>query len=546
MSDEGDGQDLRDTVKRLEATVAALETRLASLESREVPRPVALPTAAAVTAQVTAPNQQRDLEAHVGTYWLSRLGIVALIIGIAYLITYHFGELGVLARVGAGYLLSAGLGAFGLWLARRHQLFGRIVFGGGLALAYFVTYALHFIPAVRVIDSEVLALVLLAGFVVAIVTIAHRMQSETVAGIALFLGLHTGMLSDITAFTLLSTTMLAAGALFFLVRNRWVIVPLSSLVAVYSTHVVWAVRTGHMAPGAPEDDRLLLSLGFLALYFLLFSVALLVRPRDLPVRASLAFTLLNWVGLTSLGAYEVSQEQDSHLFGFLVVVALAHGAGAVVSRLQRAPAALTHAYLALTAVTLALAMPARYDDVALVAAWTVTGLVAGLAARGVESPVLRGVGVLILYVALGACEWETPGRLTLLIGLVVAFVLVERGGTVRVAGLPEPEARTAFTAICAAGAGLSLVALVGARMPLGLVTLGWVIAAFLLFGVGFAVRERWYRLAALAVLGLALGRLVLVDVAKLPPDQRVVTFILLGVMLLLVSYTYTRLRDRRG
>ncbi|MFP2895520.1 DUF2339 domain-containing protein [Corallococcus sp. 4LFB] len=253
MSDEGEGQGLRDTVKRLEATVTALETRLARLEAREAPAPrpgstPAVPPVPAAAPPVAAP-EQRDLEAHVGTYWLSRLGIVALIIGIAYLITYHFGELGVLARVGAGYLLSAGLGAFGLWLARRHQLFGRIVFGGGLALAYFVTYALHFIPAVRVIDSEVLALVLLAGFVVAIVTIAHRMQSETVAGIALFLGLHTGMLSDITAFTLLSTSLLAAGALFFLVRNRWVIVPMSSLVAVYSTHVVWALRTGHMAPG---------------------------------------------------------------------------------------------------------------------------------------------------------------------------------------------------------------------------------------------------------------------------------------------------------
>ena len=54
---------------------------------------------------------RRDLEAHLGTYWLSRVGIVALIIGIAYLITYRFGELGMLARVVAGYVLSAGLGA---------------------------------------------------------------------------------------------------------------------------------------------------------------------------------------------------------------------------------------------------------------------------------------------------------------------------------------------------------------------------------------------------------------------------------------------------
>jgi uncharacterized membrane protein len=83
-------------------------------------------------------------------------------------------------------------------------------------------------------------------------------------------------------------------------------------------------------------------------------------------------------------------------------------------------------------------------------------------------------------------------------------------------------------------------------MPQGLVTLGWVVAAFGLFALGFGVRERWYRLAALAVLGLALLRLLVVDLAGLPADQRILTFILLGVMLLVISYTYTRLRGRLG
>ncbi|HEX8702743.1 MAG TPA: DUF2339 domain-containing protein, partial [Myxococcaceae bacterium] len=294
MSAEDGENELRERVRQLESQVASLESRLQRLESAQVPTaaPVVRPPEApaeAPAAGPAVPAERADLEAHLGTYWLSRVGIVALITGIAYLITYRFGELGVLARVGLGYLLSAGLGVFGLWLSRRHQLFGRIVFGGGLALAYFVTYALHFIPSVRVIDSQTLALVLLGAFVIGIVVIAQRMHSETVAGIALFLGLHTGMLSDITAFTLLSTSMLAAGALFFLVKNRWVIVPLSSLVAVYSTHVVWALRRDGVAPG---EDRLPLSLGFLAVYFLLFSVALLARPRELSARVCLAFGLL--------------------------------------------------------------------------------------------------------------------------------------------------------------------------------------------------------------------------------------------------------------
>lgn len=530
MAAEGDEQELRERIRLLETTVAGLEARLARLEGpgarAEVPPPASVTPPA--SAPVPAPGRG-DLEAHLGTYWLSRLGIVALIIGIAYLITYRFGELGMLARVAAGYLLSAGLAATGLWLARRHELFGRIVFGGGLALAYFVTYALHFLPSVRVIESQALALVLLALLVVGIVVIAHRMQSETVAGIALFLGLHTGMLSDITTFTLLSTTLLAAGALFFLIRNRWVIVPLSSLVAVYSTHVVWALR--------PDDPRLLLSLGFLVLYFLLFSVALLARPRELSLRACLAFALLNWAGFLLLGGYEVSRGSDRHLFVFFVSVALAQAASAAVARARHAPGALFHAYLALTAVSFAVAMPAEYQDAALVGAWTVTGLATGLAARGAGSPVLRWVGLLILFTALGACEVLTPGRLLLLALLFAAFVGVERSAAPRGA---------LFLALCAGGAGLALVGVVGGLLPEGLTTLGWVVAAFGLFGLGFAVRERWYRLAALAVLGLALLRLLFVDLAGLPADQRILTFILLGVMLLVISYTYTRLRDRRS
>ncbi|QSQ26816.1 DUF2339 domain-containing protein [Pyxidicoccus parkwayensis] len=556
MAVEGEEQELREAIRRLESTVASLEARLSRLEASGAVRSET-PPAAATTATTTpgtvssAPApEQRDFEAHLGTYWLSRLGIVALIIGIAYLITYHFGDLGVLARVVAGYMLSAGLGAFGLWLARRHELFGRIVFGGGLALAYFVTYALHFLPSVRVIESEALALVLLALLVVAIVVIAHRMQSETVAGIALFLGLHTGMLSEITTFTLLSTTLLASGALFFLVRNRWVVVPLSSLVAVYSTHVVWALRDDSVAPGAPEHERLLLSLSFLVIYFLLFSVALLARPRELSQRACLAFALLNWMGMTLLGGFEVARwsGSESHLFTFFVVLALAEGGSAVVARARRAPGTLFHAYLALTALTFALAMPTEYKDSALVAAWAVTGLATGLAARGADSPVLRWVGVLILFTALGTCEVLTPERTLLLGCLFIAFVIVERAGSSLWPGLPALVGRDVvlIQAACAVGAGLSLLWLVGGLMPAGLVTLGWVVAAFGLFALGFAVRERWYRWAALALLGLALVRLLVVDLSNLPANQRILTFILLGVMLLVISYTYTRLRDRKG
>ncbi|MFL5345111.1 MAG: DUF2339 domain-containing protein [Hyalangium sp.] len=552
MSAEDGDQELRARVQRLETLVASLEDRLQQLEAQGVSAaPTSGPATAAPPAATVlpAPREREDLEAHLGTYWLSRVGIVALITGIAYLITYHFGELGVFVRVVLGYLLSAGLGAFGLWLSKRYSLFGRIVFGGGLALAYFVTYALHFIPSVRVIDSEALALVLLAGLVVGIVVIAHRMHSETVAGIALFLGLHTGMLSDITSFTLMSTTLLAAGALFFLVKNRWVIVPLSSLVAVYSTHVNWALRGDGVPPGTPNPERLLLSLGFLAVYFLLFSVALLARPKELSVRASLCFALLNWVGLVGLGAYEVERRSRPDLFTFILVAAVAHGAAAAVARWRQAPAMLFHAYLSLGALTLALAMLAHYSGAALAASWLVTGLVTGLSARATASPILRWVGVGILFVGLGATGFIVDSPPVLDAVAFACFLLVERAGELRADWLPPPDtlqAQGVLRALCTGGAALAMVWLVGEWMPQGLTTLGWVVAAFGMFAVGFALSERRYRLAGLGVLALALGRLLIVDLAKLPTNQRIITFILLGVILLIISYTYTRVRHRKG
>jgi len=532
---EEDARDLAEVVRRLEETVSRLESRISHLETAPRPPPPALPAPSA------PPPEPRDLEAHLGTYWLSRAGIVALILGFAFLIIYHFGDLGVLARVGAGYLLSAGLAALGLWLSRRHELFGRIVFGGGLALAYFVTYALHFVPAVRVIDSEFLALVLLALNTVAIVVIAHRMQSETVAGIALFLGLHTGMLSDITLFTLMSTSLLAAGALFFLVKNRWVIVPLSSLVAVYSTHVVWAMRTGAIAPGEPTGERLALSLAFLALYYVLFSVALLAYPHELSRRAGLAFALLNWVGLLSLGAVEVERWDKPHLFSFFVAVALAQGVGGAVARRRGASTALFQAYLATGVLTLALGVPTEYEDAALVRTWTVVGLAAGLAGRGLGAGALQAVAVGLLYLALGATWIPSSGRALLDAGLLVSFVLVERASVAHAARPPR-----ALQPLCALGAGLAGVWLLGEVMPGELTTLAWGVAASGLFVLGFAVRERWYRFAGLGVLALTLGRLMFVDLSGLPPDQRILTFLMLGVMLLAVSYIYTRVRGQRS
>ena len=74
----------------------------------------------------------------------------------------------------------------------------------------------------------------------------------------------------------------------------------------------------------------------------------------------------------------------------------------------------------------------------------------------------------------------------------------------------------------------------------GRVTMAWGIEAVAVFLYALAVRERTFRLTGLGLLLLCVGKIVLLDVWRQSKSDRFVTFIILGISLLLVSFLYTR------
>ena len=77
-----------------------------------------------------------------------------------------------------------------------------------------------------------------------------------------------------------------------------------------------------------------------------------------------------------------------------------------------------------------------------------------------------------------------------------------------------------------------------------LLTIAWSLLAFAVLGGGFFLRERLYRQLALALFGLAIGRIFVIDVWKFETIYRIASFIVLGVMLIVVSFVYNRYGDR--
>jgi predicted membrane protein DUF2339 len=500
----------------IDARLTALEARMAQLEGRLLITTVAPPPAAPPGDGAAA------LEAKLGTYWLSRIGIVSLISGAAFAILTYFAELGPAVRIALGYATAGAIAWIGLRLARSHPTFGRIVFGGGLAIAYFATYALHFVSALRVIDSEPLGIALVAAAIAAIVAIAHRMQSETVAGIALFLGFHTGMLSEVTALSLVTTTLLAAGAGFFLVANRWVIVPLSAVLAVYATHATLAFGDAAVGPG--------LRLAFVAIDFALFATTLLIRS-DTAIRPRHLLALLNWLGALLLGVHAAAAWSRDTVFLGLGGFAGAQLAIAAIARLRRAPRSVVALELCLALVTLALALPVELSGRALLAGWLALALVAAVIARRAV-PWFTALALLLVLAGYGVVETSQLGALAQL-ACVLAMVGVERGHA--------PAARSSLLrTLAVAGVAIGLLRLALLAVAPGYHTLAWVGAAFVLFALGFALRARAYRWSGFAALALAAARLIAVDLRRFSADQRILTFVLAGVALLVVSFVYAR------
>jgi hypothetical protein len=74
-------------------------------------------------------------------------------------------------------------------------------------------------------------------------------------------------------------------------------------------------------------------------------------------------------------------------------------------------------------------------------------------------------------------------------------------------------------------------------------TMSWAGFAVVVFTLGMLLRERFHRWLGLGVLAAAVGRVVLVDVWKQETIYRVLTFMALGVALLVVGFVYNKYQE---
>jgi hypothetical protein len=75
-------------------------------------------------------------------------------------------------------------------------------------------------------------------------------------------------------------------------------------------------------------------------------------------------------------------------------------------------------------------------------------------------------------------------------------------------------------------------------------TASWSVLALALFAVGIALRERMYRWLGLGILACALGRIGIIDVWRLELVYRVLSFMAIGIVLLVLGFIYNKYQEK--
>src|SRR6266404_1854847 len=156
-------------------------------------------------------------------------------------------------------------------------------------------------------------------------------------------------------------------------------------------------------------------------------------------------------------------------------------------------------------------------------------------------PLLSRVGACLGMGLAGGFLVRAPGASARLVGRIVS------GGAGLVLLFALSLAWTRYQGAlesAARASGRRVVGDVGWRIQVGLSVL-WTVYAALALAWGFARRTPAVRYAALALLGLTVFKVFAVDLSAAKTSLRILSFLVLGVVLLLVSLVYQKLLGRR-
>lgn len=528
-------------MQRLEARIARIEAylQLGPLPSAQTKTELAQNSA----IQSTAEAKEAALELQIGEFWLARIGLVALIVGTAFFISYPFAFLPSFLHRLLGFLAVAGMFAVSHTWRTTYPYLSRILFGGGLVLLYFAVLRLHFFSDHPVLENKTVALAGLLAVNVLLFRAAARRESERLTSVAIFLGYTSALVGDQTHFTLTTITVVALVAVYFAMKYRFERAMLLALLLAYVTHLLWLLGNpllGHPLSAVAEHQN---NLVYLFAYATIFATPSFLRKKDeLAESTRIILPLLNGAGFFGMATLVGMTFFEAQLAASSFAVAALFLAFAVATWVLRESRYATSFYACFGYLALSAAIFSRFDSPQYFIWLGWQSLLVISTAIWFRSQIVVVANTAIYLMIFLAYLKLAPSTTAVNLSYAVVALLSARllnWKTERLA-LQTDLMRNAYLASAFVIIPYGLYHTVSAPY----VSLSWLGAAVFYFLMSLLLKNKKYRWMAMLTLLLAVIYVFFVDLARLEAGFRVLSFLALGLMLMIISLIYARARKR--
>jgi uncharacterized membrane protein len=538
-------------------------------------------------AHASAPADEGDLESRIGSHWLNRIGIAAVLVGVSYFLKYAFDNnwIGPAGRVTIGLL--AGI-AVVVWSerfrTRGYQMFSYSLKAVGIGVMYLSLWAAFHVYGL--IPGGVAFIAMLA-VTASTAALAIAQNAEILGAFALTGGfstpllLSTGQNRELELFAYVA--LLDVAAVVMVARKPWRRLLVLSYIGAQILYIGWYFEFYNRT-------ELNLTVAFATLFFAIFAVAPLVARRPEGEAAPFAAIplLLAFVnaGVFFLEVYAMVEEIDKHAMAWFalalaaVYIFLSRQAREYYPNKEDAQR-LHYLHLALAIGFITIAIPIRLDGHWITIGWLVEAAVLLWLGDRIRSSFLSAfaVGALALGVVrllavdnfnattlifnarmgtyavaiavLAAMAWygqrrsDEVGRQGAAVAVVALNVLALIALSHEVADYYARQMAVAmprhnhgrYTPYDAATAYNTRTIRIAEDFTYSAL---WMAYGAMLMIVGFWRRSSFVRWQALVLIAATIVKVFVSDFAQLDRGYRIVSFIVLGVLLLAISFVYQR------
>ena len=512
--------------------------------------PYFAPTPATAPAGPLEPTAGELFAAWLKEDWLLKLGAFMLLLGFAWLTTYAFMNnwIGPMGRIALGIIAGAAFMGFGF-----HRM-GKFVRQGGVFLVLGSATVILTIFAARTYYDfftpfTALAIMFLAAAFVALASVRYRVQSMALISLILAgltpVMIGGGSLSDVSIFTYL--LLMTLGTVWVVALTGWRALVFAALVITSMYSIPYWIDSSLYA----SSPMMMFAYAFAALFFIVGTLGVLKsqgkeRKADLLVAAGNGLFLLFWV-LTGVPA----EWQSLVLAAWMVVFA---GGGFVVFRVTRHPAPFL-LYAAVATMFLAAATAIELDGAALTIAFTFEAAVIPFLLYYLVRNVALAerTGLLLIVPAafslphiIGSAGWFNNNSFgeDFAVLLCMAIALLFVGLFFRHHRDESPTPLTLHNGFIVAGLVYIYIIIWNTlHQMISVDDMATMMSLIVYTVIGLATHfygklhdARMVKLHGSVLLGFVVSRLLLVDVWQMEMGGRIITFFIVGALLMTTAF----------